>query len=155
LAASAGQGGGQGGVGPNGKPNMASLKFEPQHFHTVVNKIHNMERVLTQIADAMGIQMPASELINQPALADAPLPGQPGQGQGQGPAGGQPAGPPPSNVAQQLPSLPPVAQKAAGDLGRLANGFRVPRDPEPQRVKKAGAAAGIARLAAGRLGKKG
>lgn len=150
------QGGGQGGVGPNGKPNTASVKFEPQHFHQIQHDLSNIKSVMVQLADAMGLQVPASAMIQQPAPG-APAPTDPNQAgaQGAAPAGGQPTGPPPSNVAQQLPSLPPAAQKAATDLGRLANGFRVPRDPEPKRAKKAGTAAGIARLASLRLGKKG
>lgn len=150
-----GQGGGAGGVGPNGKPNTASVKFEPQHFHTIVNKISNMEKVLTQMADSMGLQMPASELIQQPSLGGAPLPGADGQpAAGGAPAGGQdPNAPPPSNVAQQLPALPPAAGKAASadDIHRLANGWRVAQD----RGRKPGPVAAIAKLAAGRFGKKG
>ena len=130
---------GAGGVGPNGKPNTASLKFEPQHFHSMVHKVNNMETVLSRIADAMGLEIPASSLLGQPnpgTPADAP------GGPAAAPPGGAPApgsapagpagagGPPPSQIAQQLPSLPPVAAKAAAvDVARALGGFAVPADP--------------------------
>lgn len=133
----------QGGAGPGGKPNTASLKFEPQHFHQVVHDISNIKSVLTQMADQLGLQVPASELLSQPAPGQTPPPGT-GQDPAQAAAGGPPAAPggaqPPGGaVAQQLPALPPVAAKAAGAgredvartpldvaaLGRLGTGWAV------------------------------
>jgi len=147
-----------GGAGANGKPNMASVKFEPQHFHQLQHDISNIKAVMMQLADAAGLQVPASTLIQQPAPgAPAPTdPSQPGAQGGQPQPGGAAAGgaqPPPSNVAQQLPSLPPVAQKAASheDIRRLANGVRVAADVKP---KSAASVATIAKLAASRLARK-
>lgn len=131
------QGGGAGGAGPNGKPNTASVKFEPQHFHQVTHDISVMKTILHQMADALGLQVPASSLLSVPAPGQQ-APGAPGGAPGgaqvaQGaapPAGGpdQGGGPPASQIAQQLPNLPPVASKAAGALGKLAAGTPVDRN---------------------------
>lgn len=143
-------GGGAGGMGPNGKPNTASVKFEPQHFHTLVHKISNMEAVLTRLADAMGLEVPASELLQQPAPGSsaAPMPGPAGQaGAGQAQPAAAPAGPPPSQIAQQLPALPAVAGKAAADTARrLAGGFAVSKTdsmPASKMAKLANLAVGL------------
>lgn len=147
----------QSGGGANGKPNMASVKFEPQHFHQIQHDLSNIKAVMMQLADAAGLQVPASTLIQQPPPG-SPAPGDPNQA---GAPGAQPgvAGPPgaqqppPSNVAQQLPSLPPTAQKTASheDIQRLANGFRVPSDAKP---RNRSSVASIAKLAAAKLGRK-
>lgn len=142
----------QGGVGPNGKSNTVSMKLEPGHFQQMTHKIDNIEKVLTQMADQLGLQVPASELLNQTAPGQTPPmdPGQagatPGGPPGAGAAGpGQPGSPP--SMAQQLPSLPgmpPAVSKAANadsiarsagmvsDLGRLGTGFVVSGSDTPK-----------------------
>jgi hypothetical protein len=144
----------QQGGGANGKPNMASVKFEPQHFHQLQHDISNIKAVMMQLADAAGLQVPASTLIQQPAPG-APAPTDPSQAGGQGaqPGAAGAQQPPPSNVAQQLPSLPPVAQKTASaeDLRRLANGVRVAAGGKP---RQSTSALTIAKLAASRLARK-
>lgn len=124
-------GGAAGGTGPNGKPNTASIKFEPAHMHQIMHDLAGVKHVMVQMADQMGLKIDASKLLQQPAPAPAstPVPGQ--DAQAAGPAG--PAGPPPSQIAQQLPALPPVAAKAAKDakaaVNRLAAGRGVPMQP--------------------------
>ncbi len=106
-----------GGAGAgSGKPG-GSMKFEPHHMQQLLHTVTAQNALLRGIAEKMGLEIPATALIDsQPPLA---MPGQPPQAPPQPGA----AGPPPSQVAQQLPSLPPAAAKAASagvlDLSRL------------------------------------
>ena len=138
-----------GAAGPNGKPATASVKIDPAHFQQVVHKITVMESIMRQLADGMGLQVPAGELFDmQPPVTP---PGQPAPA----PA---PAGPAPSNIAQQLPSLPPVASKAAAtpvaglsklagpgvaDLARIDSGTAVDPVNEPEQAQPTNRVAGI------------
>ncbi len=132
------QAGGMPGAGPGGKPPTTSLKLEPQHFHEVKHDISNIKAVLVQMADQMGLQIPASELLNQPAPGQAAAP--PGAPPGGDPGAGPPPGPPP--FAQKLPPLPPAVAKAAADsvartplmteaLDRLGAGYVVGGSDSP------------------------
>jgi hypothetical protein len=114
------QAGGAGGAGGiPGKPNTASVKFEPAHFHEMKHDISNMKSILVQMADAMGLQIPASKLMHQPPPAPSSTPAPPSPAPpsptGSDTSGAGPAGAPPgaAPLAVQLPALPPVAAKAA------------------------------------------
>lgn len=104
-----------GGAGPAaGKPATASLKVEPAHFHQMSKSLENLTDVVTRIADMMGIQVPASKILNTPA---APAQSGGGASASSGGGGGDPSGgqqaAAQSPIAVQLPQLPPVAVKAA------------------------------------------
>ena len=122
---------GAGGTGPGGKPATASLKIEPHHWHQLMHDVSAQKSVLMAIAEKLGIEVPASQVLNMqppvPGGAPGAAPGAPGA-PGAAPA---PGGAPPSQVAQQLPTLPPVAAKAAADgnatVKRLTGGTPVSR----------------------------
>jgi hypothetical protein len=126
-----GAGGGAGGT--PGKPNTASVKFEPAHMHQIQHDIANMKAVIHQLADMFGLKVPASHLLHQPApgtSAAAPVGGAAPVPDAGGMAGAPDATGGGSPIAVQLPQLPPVASKAAGAPGnRLAAGQSVPARP--------------------------
>lgn len=130
-----GAGGGAAGGGAGGKPNVASVKFEPQHIQQMAHDISVIAAINRQMADQLGLEVPASSLFNV-GMMGAPVPGTPAAAgaaggapqQPGGPAPGQPAGggAPPSSIAQQLPGLPPVAGKsAAANVDPVAEAIRI------------------------------
>lgn len=104
-----------GGPGQPGKPNTASIKFEPAHFQQMTHDVSAMKAVMGRIAEAMGIEVPASAMLNMPSPGQA-LPGAPGQASppGGGPNAQAAAAPPQAPPSQIAQALPPVAAKAAG-----------------------------------------
>lgn len=121
------QQGGAGGPGANGKPVTASVKVEPHHIQSMSHDISVMKHVIGEMARMFDIKIPAQQVFGmQPPVSapGAPPPAGPGgpapQAQGAPPEAG---GAPPSQVAQQLPALPPAIGKAASD--RLAAGTTV------------------------------
>jgi len=111
--------------GAGGKPATSSVKIDPAHFQQMTHKINVMESILRQLADGMGLQVPAGELfdLHPPAgAAPGPVPAPAAAA----PAGGG-GGPPPSAIAQQLPPLPPIAAKSSSiaDLARIDAGTMV------------------------------
>lgn len=125
------QGGGQGGAaGAAGKPGGVSVKIDPSHFHAVTHKISVMETIMKQMAEAMGLHVPAEQLfdLQPPVTPPGAAPGAPGQPAGAQPQPAQPQAPQASQIATQLPSLPPVAGKAAS-VRLLVDEAGVPVEP--------------------------
>lgn len=106
---------GGGATGPGGKPATASLKIEPHHWHQLMHDISAQKAILTALAEKLGLEVPAAQVLNM----QPPVPGPGGAAPGAPAPGGAAAGAPPSQVAQQLPSLPPVAAKSAADGSAL------------------------------------
>lgn len=155
LAVQAGTPGAAGAPGATVAKPGASVKIDPMQFHQMAHDISVQKLIMRQMADAMGLQIPAGDLTTlqsaPPASAQtaAPPGGAPASG-----AASQPAAPP-SQVATALPNLPPAAAKAAVDLSELAAlrlraGVAVPAGPSTPITRPRFDAARLARTLSGR-----
>lgn len=94
-----------------GKPATANIKIEPHEFHALKHDVSTVKHILGEMARVFDIKIPAQHVLSM----QPPVPSAPGGDQAAGPVPAAPSGPPPSQIAQQLPALPPIAAKAAGD----------------------------------------
>lgn len=123
---------GGGGMGANGKPQTASIKVEPQQFHALVHDVSAVKHVIGEMARMFDIKVPATHMLNmQPPAVPQPGAPDPNAAGAAAAAGSSPGagGPSPSQIAMQLPQLPPVASKA-GSIANIPDwGNQVPTQP--------------------------
>ena len=112
------QQGGAGGAGGTGKGG--GKQEHMMLLHHIKHDMQVMKAVQQRLADALGIQIPASEVLSMQPPAPTP-PSDPAQqgGGGQSPQADQMA----SQIASQLPTLPPVASKSASTRQILDAGY--------------------------------
>ena len=113
------QQGGAGGAGGTGKGG--GKQEHMMLLHHIKHDMQVMKAVQQRLADALGIQIPASEVLSMQPPAPTPPsdPAQQGGGGGQSPQADQMA----SQIASQLPTLPPVASKSASTRQILDAGY--------------------------------